>query len=232
MDTEWGAREGSVPVRHDDATAGGHASMVLVAVQQRHRLLREGLQLLLDAEDDVAVVGTATTGDELVELCVQTRPDVVVADVDGLDGDACVVASALRQALPTARLVGLYHHLDVDAARVLRRAGFRLLFPRAEGVAPILNAVRNVPQAVIPLRRAPTAGPPRLTSREVTVLELISAGCTSGDVGRELSISQKTVENHKQRIFRKLGVQNQAHAVSLAMRHGFIGVPRAGRMAG
>ena len=229
MNSDSGTQDGGAPPDGDGRSEG--AGMVLVAVQQRHRLLREGLQPLLDGHDDIAVVGTATSGDELVELCEQTRPDLVIAEVDGTELDACAVGRQLRNVVPRARLVGLYKHLDVDRAREIRRAGFLLLFPRAGGVRPILNAARNVPQAVIPLRPAADASLPRLTTREVTVLELISSGCTSGEVGRELSISQKTVENHKQRIFRKLGVQNQAHAVSLAMRHGFIGVARASGVA-
>lgn len=205
--------------------------MVRVAVQQGQRLLREGLRVLLEAQDDIMVIGTAANGGELLELCEESSPQVVVAEVDSPGWDVCRVAAALRQRVPGVRMVGLYQALSVDRARDVRRAGVLSLLPRAAGMAPILKAVRNQPQAVIPLR--PLEGPliAPLTPREVTVLSLIGTGCTSGEVGRELQISPKTVENHKQRIFRKLGVQNQAHAVSVAMRQGFIATARTGELA-
>ena len=61
-----------------------------------------------------------------------------------------------------------------------------------------------------------------LTPRELTILNLVGAGFTSREISSQLTISHKTVENHKQRIFAKLGVQNQAHAVSVAMRLGLM----------
>jgi len=205
--------------------------MIRVAVQQRQRLLREGLKLLLEAEDDIEVTGTAVTSADLLELCEKSTPDVVLAEVDGAEPEVCALASTLRQLVPGVRLIGLYESLTTEQARPIRRAGFLTLLPRADGVKPILGAVRNLPQAVIPLRMAAVPSLDRLTAREIDVLNLISGGCTSGDVGRELNISRKTVENHKQRIFRKLRVQNQAHAVSVAMRHGLIGAGRTGAVA-
>lgn len=61
---------------------GGTAVMILVAVQQWYHLLRDGLQLLLEAEDDIAVVGPASSGVDLIELCGQSRPDVLVRSVN------------------------------------------------------------------------------------------------------------------------------------------------------
>jgi len=73
---------------------------------------------------------------------------------------------------------------------------------------------------VQPLRQTGT-----LTPRELDVLRLVAAGLTTGEIGPRLGISPKTVENHKQRLFAKLGVQNQAHAVSIAMRAGLLDIP-------
>ena len=70
-----------------------------------------------------------------------------------------------------------------------------------------------------------------LTGRELEVLSLVGAGLTSNGVSHRLHISSKTVENHKQRIFAKLGVQNQAHAVSVAMRAGLMRPDRVIGMA-
>lgn len=69
--------------------------------------------------------------------------------------------------------------------------------------------------------RAPGSG--ALTNRELQVLALIGAGCTSSEISRRLGISTKTVENRRQNIFTKLGVQSQSHAVSIALRAGMLG---------
>lgn len=101
---------------------------------------------------------------------------------------------------------------------------------RAGGMCDILGAIRNGSRAFKAVR-PPAVGAPvpkaehgrmPLTARELSVVTLVGAGCTSREISVRMSISHKTVENHKQRIFRKLGVQNQAHAVSVAMRSGLL----------
>lgn len=199
--------------------------MVRIAVQQRQRLIREGLRQLFESEEDLAVVGTAATAYDLLEICRTHRPDVVLAEVDAAGWNACELADQLLSVDAAVRLVGVYDCLSVARVRDAKRSGFAAVLPRSAGIEPILRAARSLPQirpAVIPFRRAGLAGPVKLTPRERTVLTLIGAGHTSHAVGRELSISQRTVENHKQRIFQKLGVQNQAHAVSVAIREGLI----------
>ena len=198
-----------------------------VVVEQRLRLFREGLSQLLDAEVDIEVVGTAASGGELAALCKQHAPTAVVMQADATEWDALRIAAGLARARPTMRLIGLTQ-TDPTAADVARtrRAGIYAVVPRSAGTAPILEAIRcrsgelrSVPPAVSPSGSAVDMA---LTGRETTVLTLVGAGCTSREISHRLEISHKTVENHKQRIFKKLGVQNQAHAVSVAMRRGMI----------
>jgi DNA-binding NarL/FixJ family response regulator len=177
----------------------------------------------------VEVVGTAATADELVDVCRAHGPDVALAEVDAHGTGVGDIAARLLHASVGVRLVGVYESLPVARVRDAKRAGFAALLPRSGGIEPILRAARSLPPvrtAVIPLRRTGEPRPRTLTPRERTVLTLIGAGCTSHAVGRQMNISQKTVENHKQRIFQKLGVQNQAHAVSVAIREGLIALAR------
>nr|MDQ3641448.1 LuxR C-terminal-related transcriptional regulator [Actinomycetota bacterium] len=106
----------------------------------------------------------------------------------------------------------------------------RDVLPRSAGIDRILVALR----ATSPTQRLrsssgsmvhnSTVDPSEmvLTPRELTILNFVGAGFTSREISSQLTISHKTVENHKQRIFGKLGVQNQAHAVSVAMRLGLM----------
>jgi DNA-binding CsgD family transcriptional regulator len=104
---------------------------------------------------------------------------------------------------------------------------------RSAGLGSVLEVLRDrtTRRAVIPFtapRRPDEQGPLSLTKRECEVLLHVGAGETSSEICRQLGISRKTVENHKQRIFAKLDVQNQAHAIALAMRRGLIAHPSAG----
>ena len=198
------------------------ANCIVVAVQHRLRFFREGLRLVLDDVGDIRVAGTAVSGPDLVELCLHAPPDVAVVDVDGDPSGTLRSCAALSGYLPRLGFVGV--HGDEAELDPIRAAGLRLLVPRAAGVDGLLAAVRAA--------HGETAGPigvvdaprPRkdLTSREVDVLSLVGAGHTNEEISERLAISRKTVASHKQRIFSKLDVQNQAHAVVEAVNHGLI----------
>lgn len=203
-----------------------------VGVQQRERLFREGLGQLLQAEDDIEVVGAVRTGDELIELCDQRRPDVAVADLDSPDWNPGRIATRIKRRIPRLRVVGLYTALSTADARLLRQTGVVAVSHRG-GIGPILDAVRGdtggsrTSLRPVVAHGSHTSPGVALTAREVAVLTLVGGGHTSREISDQLHISHKTVENHKQRIFGKLGVQNQAHAVSVAMRKGMISPEQA-----
>lgn len=201
-----------------------------IAVQQRKRLFREGLGQLVKAEGDMELVGTASTFAEFLAVCQEQCPDVALVEVDPVNWDSGNLVRALRRAVPKLRVVGLSTEemspADVAAAR---RSGMRAVVPRSAGIAQILLALRATsasPQTTdrLAAQRSLSGDPAdvRLTPRELTILNLVGAGFTSREISSQLVISHKTVENHKQRIFGKLGVQNQAHAVSVAMRRGLM----------
>jgi DNA-binding NarL/FixJ family response regulator len=205
---------------------------IRAGVQQRERLLREGLGQLLQAEDDIEVVGAVATGDDLVGLCEQERPDLALVDLDSPDWSAGRMATRLKRAFPRLRLVGLYAGLNPAGTRLVRQTGTVAVSHR-DGIGPILAAVRgDSPGFTSPVRQIGAHARHHLpgislTPREVAVLTLVGGGHTSREISDQLRISHKTVENHKQRIFGKLGVQNQAHAVSIAMRKGMISPEQA-----
>ncbi len=201
--------------------------VIRAGVQQRERLLREGLGQLLQAEDDIEVVGAVATDDELLRLCEQKWPDVALVDLDSADWNAGRLATRLRRVLPRLRLVGVYTALDPAEVRFVRQTGIAAV-SSGDGIGPILAAVRGRPSgcggSVRRIGGSSQHNSPgvSLTPRELAVLTLVGGGHTSREISDQLRISHKTVENHKQRIFGKLGVQNQAHAVSIAMRKGMI----------
>jgi len=202
-----------------------------VGLQERRRLFRESLALLLQSEPDIDVVDTATDGHELIALCDTHEPDLAMFELDTDEWDAIRLATGLRRRHPGMMTVGLYDDPDrIDIERA-KSAGIGTLVSRVEGVPAILDALRRPAPLVGPMNGAPAATHssdvateprPVLSPRELQVLQLVSDGRTAREISDVLAISAKTVENHKQRVFHKLAVQNQAHAVAIAMRRGLL----------
>ena len=180
--------------------------------------------MVLAAEPDLEVVGTASSGIDLLALAESERPEVAILEVDARNGSAPRVVAGLR-ALGTVRVIGLYRVLTRAQGRELHAAGAGALIDRNRGVEPVFQAIRGEWPIRIDLTLLERSGPATeqarvLTAREIEVLGCVGRGITSREISDLLGISRKTVENYKQRSFQKLGVQNQAHAVSVAMRRG------------
>ena len=198
---------------------------IKTAVQHQDRLIRAGLVYVLEREPDIDVVGEAKDPAELVVLCQQTRPDSVVLEVDAADWDAARLVAALCKRQRMLRAIGVHDRVDPETSRRLFKAGVRHTVSYGMGADSVLAAVRGRhPRSS--LSALPSAPPAQargtLTQREGEVLGLIAQGFRTAEIAEQLGISLKTVENHKQRLFRKLDVQNQAHAVSVAMRQGLL----------
>lgn len=196
---------------------------VTVALQQRQRFFRHGLALLLDAEPDIALVGTAVTAAELVRLCAHHTPQVAVLELDDPVADPCHTAAGLRAQHYAIRFVGVVGN---DESGLAAQRCFPAPVCRADGIRCLIEAIREAPRQPLvpmPILEEVDSGH-ALTVRERAVLALVGSGCTTREISDRLAISRKTVENHKQHIFSKLQVRNQAHAVAVAMRAGLITV--------
>jgi DNA-binding NarL/FixJ family response regulator len=206
-------------------------ALLRVVVQERRRFYREGIAMVLSSEADLRVVGTGESAADAREMCRALHPDVVITEADARDWDPCRLSVVLRRHRRGVRIVGLHRTLDEVGFRLAYRAGFDALVSPSAGLAVLLEAVRGTSRR---WRPAAPLTPPIATSRDrmitprqLDVLRLVSLGSTTEEVASRLGISPKTVAHHKQRVFRRLGVQNQAHAVSIAMRQGLLAANHA-----
>lgn len=195
-----------------------------IVVQHPLRLLRVGIAESLATNPRFNVLGAVVSPDDLVEFCLVARPALAVIAITDNVWELRRLTFRLRKRQPTLRFVGVHRGGSFSPDR-LDQTGIRhtVTVDDGEGAmhAAVLAASRSPITAVHP------PAPHRsvrleLTARELDVLQLIGAGCTSRDISDRLKISYKTVDNHKQRIFSKLGAQNQAQAVSIALRRGYI----------
>jgi DNA-binding NarL/FixJ family response regulator len=193
-----------------------------VVVQDRSTLYRECLQLLLSSLSGIEVTQAVVDDLALVEACRSAQPDAVVFEAGDVPWDAEGLADRVRPLTDQGVLVGTYAQ---DHRR--RPVADDVVFvPRAASYRAIAAALRG--EAVGP---GPPSGPrsdrpsemsDSLTQREFQVLALISGGMTTAQIAVRLGISPKTVENRRQSLFVKLGVQSQSHAITVAMRTGLL----------
>jgi DNA-binding NarL/FixJ family response regulator len=193
-----------------------------VVIQVRQRFLQAGLAAVLAREPDLDVVARVATADELLRCCGPWRTDVAVLEVDAPDWEPVEVITALLERHPDLHVVGLHERLDRGRAERVQEAGARVLVPYSGGSGAVVRAVRGEsahrPTAAGEGSGAGMASGGLLTPREAEVLDLVAEGRSTREISDLLGISSRTVENHKHRMFTKLGVQNQAHAVALRWR--------------
>lgn len=210
------------------------AARVLIA--DDHRVVREGLVALLQADGACEVVAQAADGAQAVELAQAHRPDVAIIDIgmprlNGLD-----VVRRLRTVLPGTRTLVLTHHDEHEYVVALVEAGASGYLVKDAAGAELRDAVRALhagrayfgPQAASALAAAQRS-PARpadpygaLSQREREVMHLVCDGHTTKSISRELDIGVKTAENYRCRVLRKLGVGNAAELVRYAARRGLI----------
>ena len=201
---------------------------IRVMCVEDHRIVREGIALIINHEDDMEVVGSASNGDEAVTVYKECRPDVVLMDLRLGKTSGVDAIKAIRQLNPDARIVVLtMYEGDEDIYRA-HQAGATTYLLKDTLSSDLIRVVRAVHAGERPVdpqvqaRLAERASGPTLTAREIEVLQLISEGLRNKEVGATLGIAEGTVQIHVKNIFGKLNVSDRTAAVQIAVRRGLI----------
>lgn len=206
-----------------DEGSGGRRKLV---IQERKRFLRVGMADILQARGPIDVVAAVATGSQLKSAVEEHRPGAIVLELDAPWNIRELVLD-IRACVPGARITALHPGRRSDHGRLPTGVHIDALAPYGGGTSVLLAAVLGEPAALsdqadrTDRRMLPSRS--LLTPRECDVLRHLANGMTAADCAAALNVSPKTVDNHKQRIFSKLGVQSQAHAVALAHRIGLLG---------
>jgi DNA-binding NarL/FixJ family response regulator len=215
---------------------------ILIADDQA--LVRAGFKMILDAEDDLDVVGEAPDGLQAVALAEELRPDVVLMDIrmpelDGIEATRRVVGGGGE---PPVRVLMLttfdlneyvYEALRAGASGFLLKdvppeqlaAGIRVVAAGEALLAPAITKrlIQEFAQAAPPSPEPPP-GLDELTARELEVFKLVARGLSNAEIAAELIVSETTVKTHVARVLMKLGLRDRVQAVVLAYESG-IAVP-------
>jgi DNA-binding NarL/FixJ family response regulator len=202
--------------------------VVRVLIVDDNAIVRRGVRSLLEEAGDLEVVGEAGDGRAALAAARELRPDVVLLDVRMPVLDGIAAATPLAE---LARVMMLTYSEEDEAVTAAIRAGASgyLVHGRFEPeelherIRDLAGGASVLSPAVAPavfdaLRRAPVAPPDddeHLTAREAEIMNLISQGRTNGQIAAELVLSEKTVKNHVNRIYGKLGAHSRAHATAL-----------------
>ncbi len=203
-----------------------------VLLADDHKILRQGLQTLLQNEPDIEVVGQADNGRGAIELAKELRPDVVIMDVAMPDVGGVGATRELVNAVPTAKVVALSMHSDRRFVTGMLSAGASGYLLKDSAFEELALSIRAVMRGELYLSAGITGvvvdelvGPrlakePLLSTRETEVLRLLAAGKRTADMARELEVSVKTIETHRRQIMHKLGLHSVAELTKYAVREG------------
>lgn len=203
-----------------------------VFVVEDHTLVRQSLVALLEAADDIEVVGQAASVEEARPRVLAQPPDVLMLDVNLPGEDGLSYADEVhREGVPTRVLV-LTMHEDVESLRRATEAAVAGYLTKVATQDEVLTGVRSIAAggsylspcvAAAMMDAARGAGSPeRLTDRESEILQLLAKGERVGDIATRLCLSSKTVQNHLSHVYTKLGVESGAQAVVEAFRRGLV----------
>jgi DNA-binding NarL/FixJ family response regulator len=205
-----------------------------------HPIVREGLAAVLEDQPDFAVVGSAGSAADAIRLTEAHQPDVLLLDLELGTESGIETIPRLLEACPSMKIL-VFTAYDTDE-RVFGalKAGVKGYLLKGASAGEIARAIRTVhgggsyleprvAEKVVAEATAPRRAGDRLSQREREVLRLAADGLANKQIARALGITERTVKFHIASIFAKLGAENRAQAVSLALRKGWL-QPEGDRM--
>jgi DNA-binding NarL/FixJ family response regulator len=209
-----------------------------IVLADDHPIVLNGLRNLIQAEDDLDLVGEASTGLAALRVIREQRPDVAVVDISMPELNGIMLSRRVAEEMPSTRLLVLTLHEDrayVNQAMEAGVMGYVLKRSAAENLVQAIRAVviggRYVDPAIADLLCDPCPkrpGGPRaggaasLTEREAEVLKLVALGFTLKEIAHRLAVGVKSVETYKARGWEKLGLKTRAELVRYASAQGWL----------
>ncbi len=199
-----------------------------VLIVDDHAIVRMGLVALLNAQENMEVVGEAKNGELGVKAALRLKPDVVVLDIlmpvlDGVEATRRIVS-----ALPGTKVLVLTTSTAAGELAAALDAGATGVIPKTTDNAALLSAIRSVAAGRRVVTReieeiiANEEPVPSLTQHQLDMLASIVRGLTNADIAKQFGVSENTVRKATSAIFSKLGVANRTEAAAMALRNNLV----------
>ena len=211
---------------------------IRVLIVDDHAILRQGIRMMLNEEDDFEVVGEAENEKEALLLSMKLKPNIVLLDILLGTANGLIVAKQLLRSCPDTRIVLFSGSNDENLLFDALRIGVHGYLQKSLSIDDLRRAIRAVQhgERVLGESQAITQVATEfhrlineqnrlglgLSTREIEVVRLASEGCTNREIGKQLFWSEIQVKRKMQDIYRKLQVADRAQAVAAALRQGLI----------
>ena len=209
---------------------------IRVLLGDDHRIVREGLRILLEKEPDIEVIGEAEDGHSTVELARKLKPQIVVMDITMPDLNGIEATYEITKEIPGVKVLALSMHVDKRFVEKMLKAGATGYLPKDCAYEELVRAVHTVasnetylsPTIADMVRRDYLRQGPKadtsvfsvLTLREREVLQFMAEGKTTKAIASHLEVSVKTIETHRQHVMQKLNLHSLAELTKYAIREG------------
>ncbi len=208
---------------------------IRVHLADDHTMFRQGLEAILSSREGMEVVGESSTGPEATAIVAETKPDVIVTQLDMQPKTAEEVISGLREASPGSRIVVLTMWDNLRYVQAIARMGIDAYLHKTSSAEELVatigavtsspgggNAVISMPRALLERLGDEPAG--SLSGRETEVVVLAARGLSNRLISKELHLSESTVKRHLANIYQKVGVHSRNEVVRRAIMEQWIGI--------
>jgi two-component system response regulator NreC len=210
---------------------------IRLALVDDHAVVRSGLRMLLESQDDMIIVGEAASGKEAVALVCDVKPDIVLMDVQMPDMNGIEATREIKRACGETAVIALTIYENDQYFFEMLKAGASGYVPKRAAPDELVRAIETVMRGDVYLypslatmlvknflgeTESQDVECEQLTSREQEVLTLIAEGHTNVEIAHKLSISAKTVDRHRENIMSKLNLHSRVDLVKFAIKKGFI----------
>ncbi len=206
-------------------------NMIKVLLVDDHELVRSGIEALLNATDNIAVVGVCDSGEHALQVIEKESPDVILMDINmpGMGGfEAC---RRILQISPNIKIIGLSVHNNGPIPMQLIKLGIAGFVSKSSPVTEMVKAISTVmsgnrylsPDVAVDSLMTPEGSPfTILSQRESEVVGLILQGKSIQDITEILQLNAKTVNTYRYRLYKKLDIKNDVELTRLAVKFNFL----------
>ncbi|KJS21247.1 MAG: hypothetical protein VR72_11535 [Clostridiaceae bacterium BRH_c20a] len=216
---------------------------IKIVIADDHNVVRKGLKLLLENEQDICVIGEAENGQEAINICRDNNPDILLLDLQMPKMDGLETLTEVKKILPQLKVLILTMHEDEEILIEAMRNNANGYILKKAPEDQLLQAIRSISRGEVFLdgvntkafiravfeersshseQKGQAASGKKLSQRENEVLKLVAQGFTDKEIADNLNISIKTVESHKHRIKEKLGLKRLAELIRYAIENNLL----------
>ena len=201
--------------------------MYSIIIVDDHKIVREGIQRLLNKEHTFRVVATLSSIDELMMYIEYNKPDLVLLDLKLQDGDGVSASIQLKKRFPNIKIIILSGFIEPKLALEAKRIGLQGYLLKTIELDKLINAIKEVldggtvydPAVEVDIDEKTPEALKQLSNQEYKIIRLISLGKSNKEIAHEMGLAEKTSRNYTTRLYKKINVTNRSEAVAYYMRH-------------